>query len=196
MKYYIIKNKQMPWGDYGNVLAYGFISKNATGDIIIERIGPMIPAIYLYNKYIAVVDGLKNTIESSSLKGYVFKQAKKEKIVKLEWEGWDANEKIHDKPKSGEPEDFILKRKHDPELAEKLPGIWVMILNTTSAGQIDLSKKNVGDYSHISIDLTDWDGSDLFRTPQLGHLFCTEKAKEVLEKYTAYLNFFEIQTNV
>lgn len=185
----------MPWGDYGNILAYGFISKNEAGDIIVERIGPMVPNIYLYNRYVAVIDSLKKTIEDADLKGYVFKQTKKEKIVELEWDGWDANEEILDKPKSGEPEDFILKRKHNPELAKKLPEIWVMIVNTTSAGQVDKSKKNLGDYSHISIDLTDWDGSDIFRTPQLGHIFCTENAKEVLEKYTDYLNFFEIESN-
>ena len=193
MKYYIIRNKQMPWGDYGNVLAYGFISKNSAEDVIIERIGPMVPEIYLYNRYVAVVNDIKDSIEATNLKGFVFKLAKKEKIVELNWEGWDANEKMPDKPKSGEPEDLILKRKHNPTLAEKMPGMWVMILNTTSAGQINQSKKNTGDYSHISINLSSWDGSDLFRTPQLGHIFCTENAKEVLEKHTDYLIFFEIQ---
>lgn len=185
----------MPWGDYGNVLAYGFISKEDTGEIIIERVGPNVPNIYLYNKYIAVVENCKEAIEDADLKGYSFILARKKKIVELNWEAWDESQKIPDKPKSGEPEDFIIKRKHNSELAQQLPNIWVMIINNTSTGNIDKSKKGLGEYSHLSIDLSTWDGSDVFRTPQLGHVLCTENAKKVFEQHTNYLSFFEIEAH-
>ncbi len=193
MKYYIIRNKQMPWGDYGNILAYGFISKNDDGEILVERVAPMIPDVYLYNKYIAVIDSVKKTVEQENLAGYYFEKAIKSKIVEIDWSSWDETQKIPEKPKSGEPEDFILKRNHNIQLAEKTPDIWVMMINATSAGEIDKSKKGLSEYSHIQLHLNDWDGSDIFRTPQLGHVFCTEKAKSVLEQNTQYLNFFEVE---
>jgi len=183
----------MTWGDYGNILAYGFISKNDDGEILIERVAPMIPDVYLYNKYIAVIDSVKKSVEQENLAGYYFKKAIKSKIVEIDWSSWDETQKIPEKPKSGEPEDFILKRKHNVQLAEKTPDIWVMMINTTSTGMIDKSKIGISEYSHIQLNLSDWDGSDIFRTPQLGHVFCTEKAKNVLEQNTNYLNFFEVE---
>ena len=50
MKYYIIKNRKMPWGDYGNTLFEGSLSvmdKNyqITEVHKIERTAPYIPEI-------------------------------------------------------------------------------------------------------------------------------------------------------
>jgi hypothetical protein len=76
MSFYLIRNKQVSWGDYGNIIVYGFISKEGT-DIIVERTVPFVPSVYSYNKYIAIVDSLKEGIESLNLKGVRFNKTKR-----------------------------------------------------------------------------------------------------------------------
>ena len=60
MKYYIIKNRKMPWGDYGNTLFEGLLSVMDENYQItevhkIERTAPYIPEIYTtISNYIVV----------------------------------------------------------------------------------------------------------------------------------------------
>lgn len=194
MSFYLIRNKQVSWGDYGNIIVYGFISKEGT-EIIVERTAPFVPSVYSYNKYIAIVDSLKEGIESLNFKGISFNKTKKKKIIELDWQKWDINEPIPVKPKSGEPEDFILKGKHIEQLAESMEDIWVMIPHDTAKGIIDKSKKELGSYAHISLDVSEWDGSDIFRTPQLGHVFCTERFMNAIAAIpNNFLNFIPISS--
>lgn len=180
MNFYLIRNRKAPWGDYGNILFYGFISKE-TDQICIERTGPFLPAIYSYNKYIAVVDPMKQTLEKYDLKGMDFSKGKKKKITPLDWQDWAIDEPIPHKPKSGEPEDFILKGKHDELLANEMDEIWIISPTDTAKGVIDRDKKVPDEYKHITLDLANWNGNDVFRTPQLGHIFCTENFKIAVE---------------
>ena len=192
MNFYLIRNEKAPWGDYGNVLLYGFISKESD-KIILERVGPFIPDLYSYNKYIAFVDSLKPTIDNGNLKGIDIVETIKTKIVELNWQDWDRNEKIPQKPKSGEPEDFILKGKHNQELADKINKIWVIVPKDTAKGLIDKEKKKMDEYDHISLDISNWNGDDIFRTPQLGHVFCTENFKLLVESFSnSFLKFVPI----
>ncbi|PIF45386.1 hypothetical protein CLU96_2390 [Chryseobacterium sp. 52] len=192
MEFYLIRNKKAPWGDYGNVLLYGFISKEVN-EIVVERVGPFIPAIYSYNKYIAVIDSIKDEIEESHLNGVKFIKSKKKKIVKIDWQNWSTDEKIPEKPKSGEPEDFIFKGKNDEVLIHATENIWVISPGDTAKGIIDKDKKVVGEYNHISLNISDWNGDDVFRTPELGHVFCTENFKNTIDnKIDSYLTFIPI----
>ncbi|MDR6786635.1 hypothetical protein ABIE26_005179 [Pedobacter africanus] len=180
MNFYLIRNRKAPWGDYGNILLYGFISKESD-QINIERIGPFLPAAYSYNKYIAVVDSVKQALEKYELKGLNLSKGKKKKIIPLDWQDWAIAEPIPHKPKSGEPEDFILKGKHDELLANEMDEIWIISPTDTAKGVIDKAKKVPDEYNHITLDLTSWNGNDVFRTPQLGHIFCTENFKVAVE---------------
>jgi hypothetical protein len=45
--------------------------------------------------------------------------------------------------------------------------IWVIIPPDTAKGLIDKSKKELGRYDHISLDVSSWDGSDVFSHPSV-----------------------------
>jgi hypothetical protein len=47
MEYYILKNKQMPWGDYGEVLYAGInVRDKDTGNYYVLRTAPFVPCVY------------------------------------------------------------------------------------------------------------------------------------------------------
>lgn len=102
MGYYILKNKTMPWGDYGEILWQGiyFFNKKKNRHTVL-RTAPFCPAIYRsqYDSQMPVLIvneyGL-DILDSSNLIGYVANKIYKEKIVKLEWESWDLDS---DEPK-------------------------------------------------------------------------------------------------
>lgn len=194
MNFYIVRNKKAPWGDYGNILFYGLLS-DITDQIVIERTGPFLPSAYFIFDHIVVDDSTKHILETFDLKGVDYSLAQKKKIVNLDWKDWSFEEKIPYKPKSGEPEDFILKGKHDEILAKNLGEIWAITPVETARGLIDKSKKIPNEYNHISLDLGGWNGNDVFRTPQLGHIFCTENFKNIVENIpNSYLTFIPISS--
>jgi len=192
MNFYLIRNKKAPWGDYGNMVWYGFISKESD-EIIIERTGPFLPSVYSYNKYIEITDANKQNLAQYDLKGLNLTKAKKKKIVNVDWQNWDTAEQLPHKPKSGEPEDFILKGKHSESLATEMNEIWVICPTNTANGVIDKDKKVPDAYHHIYLNVADWNGNDVFRTPQLGYIFCTKKFKDAITSLpNSYLTFIPI----
>lgn len=75
MKYYIIKNRKMPWGDYGNTLFEGSLSVMDENYQItevhkIERTAPYIPEIYTtISNYIVVREDIKDLLLNNDIKG-------------------------------------------------------------------------------------------------------------------------------
>lgn len=179
MNFFLIRNKKAPWGDYGNILLYGFISKESDA-LSIERIGPFLPPVYSYNKYIAVADSVKQHLDKHGLNDLSLTKGKKKKVIYINWQDWKTENPIPNKPKSGEPEDFILKGKHDELLANEMDEIWIISPNDTAKAIINKDKKVAGEYNHITLDLTNWNKNDVFRTPQLGYIFCTENFKNAV----------------
>ncbi|SMC36982.1 hypothetical protein [Pedobacter africanus] len=145
MNFYLIRNRKASWGDYGNIFL----------------IGTFLPAVYPYNKYIAVVESIKQTLEKYDLKGLDFSKGKKKKIIPIDWQNWAIEEPIPRKPKSVEPEDFILKGKHDELLANEMDEIWIISPADTARVVIDRDKKVHDECNHISLDLTGWNESDV-----------------------------------
>lgn len=181
----------MPWGDYGDVLFAGFAYPDEKDEtrILIERAGSFVPPVYCFSRYLLISDTLKLKLEQSDLTGFGYQKTIFHKIVAIDWMKWDLNaEEAKFYPRSGEPEDYILKRKHHPEIAEKMEQIWCLMLdNKTLTGRIsrDVSSKN-----ELFIIENSWTGNDIFITEGAGYIFFSEKAKLWFENNAGeYANF-------
>lgn len=159
MKYYIMQNKIVPWGDYGEVLFRGFLNvmDENYNDIEVpelERVAPYVPEIYIANSIdIILSDTVKNIIVQASIRGIVnFRKTKKRKIVNINWTEWDmACETPLIYPKSGAPENYILKGKHSEETAELIPDMWNLVVEHTHKLEKLSDKIDSTYYSDIAI---------------------------------------------
>jgi hypothetical protein len=166
------------WGDYGDSLVSGD-SDNADGwrqgPLQLYRTGPFIPQITFPGVGVIVVtDALKRKMERSDLKGFTFRPVIKKHIVKLEWEKWDKSAaEPQEFPESGEPEDYIHSNPHSPELANRMPDLWEIVLSE------GIESKRTDD--RILIKPESWTGNDLFYAQGTLRIYVTEKAKKWLE---------------
>lgn len=171
MQYYILDNKSMPWGDYGDILFAGMLD-NTGEQLLLERTGPYIPELYLANiSSILVTDTLKVRLESAGIKGITgFRPVLKQKIVRIGWQDWDPGQQAEFYPDSGEPEDYILEEEHDPELAAAMPEVWEMQVAT----QYQL-EKNDG-----SFHLKETPALDIFMPENMGWVVVSAVFRELL----------------
>lgn len=120
-----------PWGDYGAILISGLASRRADGTIEIERSGPFIPPVTIASfKYLLITDVVRNGMESAELSGVLFREAIKRRIVRIDWTEWDRSARLPPRlPPQNEPENYILRRKHNAALAEEIGPIWEVVLD-------------------------------------------------------------------
>jgi hypothetical protein len=125
-------NKEMPWGDYGDALCYGYLNEmdekflNVIEIPELERTGPYIPPLYVANDVnILAIESVKNILQNSNMKG-IKKCVKviKKQIVEIKWQEWLGDDEPNFYPESGEPEDYIWGRKHNEELAKSMPEVF------------------------------------------------------------------------
>ncbi|MHC9538068.1 MAG: hypothetical protein AB9903_00965 [Vulcanimicrobiota bacterium] len=102
----------------------------------------------------------------------------------MDWHKW--NRELDDPPafpSTGEPEDYILKRRHNPKLAEEIGPVWELVVS--KKGRIEKRKK-VNPNSWFDIDIyliaESWPGVDFFRAEDVLYLFITLRAKKWLEE--------------
>ncbi|MEO0761413.1 MAG: hypothetical protein AAFZ09_06335 [Pseudomonadota bacterium] len=125
--------REAPWGDYGQILAHGM-----TGDgtrlqgegapvVTLERTGPFIPPITLPWGEPVVTATARAAIEEAGLTGCRFLPVTVTRCVRLAWQDWDLEaEEPRCYPAGGEPENYILRRKHVPELADALEPLFAL----------------------------------------------------------------------
>ncbi|WP_158978792.1 hypothetical protein [Cellulophaga sp. L1A9] len=195
MKYYILKNREMPWGDYGDILFSGLLTvmDDDYNDIDIheiERTGSYIPEIYCVNSTNLVLSEnvkivlLKNNITGIDKFHYtIFK-----KIVNIDWKSW--NQKHEDPaffPETGEPIDYIEDGEDDTNLHNELSVFYSIKIKEAT---IDLIKSEDSIYKlENPIDI------DLFIPSNMNRIIVSEKFKKVIESEGIdTLKFIEIQT--
>jgi hypothetical protein len=124
---YRMRRVEVRWGDYGEILHHG-ISWNrerVDGVIQLERTGPFIPALSMPSTdEVVIVDDLRHRLCASDLHGFVVRPVVKRKVVRLEWETWPHTDEPAQYPAGGEPENYVLRRKHDDRTAEALGALW------------------------------------------------------------------------
>ncbi len=168
----------MPWGDYGDTLlvGYAFPDEKDETKMLVERTGPFVPPVYFWARTLLISNTLKQKLEQSELKGFEYQKTIFHKIVDLDWTEWDLgaeDPKIY--PSGGEPENYISKRKHSPEIAEKMEAIWCLKLDSqTLTGR---KERNVSDKQDLFIIENSWTENDIFISEGSGYIFFSEKAK-------------------
>jgi hypothetical protein len=134
MAWYRLRETPAPWGDYGRMLVSGISKRGADGVLEVERAGPFVPPIDpLWLGDIPVVtDSFRRSMEASGLRGACFREVRKVRIVLIDWRDWDLAAPEPDRlPASGEPENYILGRKHSPALAEQIGPLWEVYAEKT-----------------------------------------------------------------
>lgn len=133
-RWFRIKNTDPPWGDYGSILVSGITSRRLdNGRLPYERVGPFMPPITIAGiSNLIVSDEFKRQIEGSPVAGLTFLEVEKRRIVRLDWRSWDLTAENPQKyPAGADPENYILGRKHNPELAEAMGSIWEVVVDAT-----------------------------------------------------------------
>jgi hypothetical protein len=128
---YRLRGAYEPWGDYGNILISGCMERDeASGLLLIKRTAPFVPPINVGGLHspVVVTDSFRRELEASGLTGFGFQPVVKQRIVRLAWEQWDRTAaEPAEYPAEGEPENYVLGRQHDPELAEAIGPLWELL---------------------------------------------------------------------
>jgi hypothetical protein len=200
MEYYILENKKMPWGDYGNILFEGLLNsfffkkikgKYAYENVMVdldfpelERTGPYIPEIHIpggHSTNLIVVNKVKILLEKSNLTGINnYKKVIYKKIVNLNWQEWDMNEEkplIY--PKGGSPENYILKNKHDENLIEVMPEIWLMEIDKKN--ELKKASEKTNNNNYYDIQLEGIPENDIFIPKNMLFIIVSENFKKIME---------------
>jgi hypothetical protein len=190
MKFFRIQKTIGNWGDYSDILLHGMASRDSeTGLLNLERTGPFVPPISFPTlESFSVTDSLRSEIERSLLSGITFRPITKKRIVNLNWQDWNLQaEEPEFYPKSGEPEDYILRRKHSPQVACQMPELWEAVI------QEGAHVKRVEKKRRLELFLLrdSWNGADIFRSPEVLYIFMTPKGKSWFELHVPEYMAFE-----
>lgn len=185
------------WGDYGYILQHGMASHSPRvgGRLALERTGPYIPPITLPGIGDVILNShARQQLESSGLSGFSFGPVEKVLTVELRWENWDltADEPPYF-PDSGEPEDYILGQPDNPSASAALGELWEVLVPDTAT--ILCPEGVVNSYKELRLDLSTWNGADLFRSNGYSGILFTEHAREwFTDNWGKYVDFNEFPT--
>lgn len=193
MRVYRLEARRLTeWGDYGDMLVHGMTMHldRVDGMIRLERTGPFVPP-FSVGMHVVVTDETRRRLQDSGLTGAAFLPVVKARIVHLPWEEWDrrvAEPPLY--PKSGEPEDYILERPHDPRTAQNLGDLYeVVVAKSGRMERVADSRETIG-YTTTRLIPESWDGSDFFGAEGVMHTFVSERAKRWLEEaFPDYVSF-------
>jgi hypothetical protein len=190
-------NIEDKWGDYGHILHHGmaYHLPGAEGLLAVERTGPFVPPITIPGLGdVVLTSSARKLLESSGLTGFSFRPVKKVLTVELHWENWDleAEDPPHF-PDSGEPEDYILGQPNSPSASAALAELWEVIVPATAS---ILRPKSVADsYKELLLDLSTWNGADLFRSDDYASILFSERGRSWFsEHWGEYDEFQEFPT--
>jgi hypothetical protein len=129
--FYVLRGPDAPWGDYGDILTHGMSAHlpRAGDRIQLERTGPFIPPITFPGiGDIVVTDQVRKSLEAEAFEGITFRPVVKARIVRLDWHVWDkTTDEPQMYPTSGEPEDYILMRRHSTKVSRRLGRLWEVL---------------------------------------------------------------------
>lgn len=196
---YRLNEGQAPWGDYGSILVHGMTShlgRDAKGRVQLERTGPWIPALSKGLGVLIATDRLREELRRSGMRGMRFRPVTKARIVKLAWERWDpsaAEPQFY--PRGGEPEAYILARKHDAALADQLGDLWEIRI-TAGIRESRIRVRGRSFDSRIVVHPSTWNGADIFRGTKTLHTYVSSRMRAWLEHRIGprVLGFADVQT--
>ena len=191
---YILKNKKMPWGSYGEMLWQGIYYFNKKKkQHCISRTAPFCPKIYRsqYDSQMPVViikEDVKNLIENH-FTDLNFTEIYKEKIVKIDWQDWDLSADEPTIYPSGDmdAEEYIVHRKHCESLSEEMGKLYALIPDKEGYAYYD-EKDNKEKLVKSTLS-----EKDIFVANSLKdqHIYVSEKIKSFLESNFQNEIYFE-----
>jgi hypothetical protein len=115
-----------PWGDYGDALFNGISwnTRRVDGLLQLERTGPRIAPVTTPGTGVVITDAVRERLAESGLTGWLVRPVVKLRIVDLDWQSWPPGPNPAKYPAGGEPENYVLGRKHNPSVADALGNLW------------------------------------------------------------------------
>ena len=187
LKVYRLCRPDLPWGDYGDVLAHGFARMSSDGSRLeLQRTGPFIPPFSQPSgSYVVVTEMLLQVLEQSGLTGYSLIPVTVTKSPKVDWRNWEPyGDKEMRFPAGGEPCNYIDRRKHSPEAGSEFGELKALVFQPG----IDYV---FGRNAHV-VGAT-WSGVDFFvaRVDRPGDQYVSQRAKDWLEHHVGDWVAFE-----
>jgi hypothetical protein len=187
MRYFTLDNKEVNWGDYGDILLSGMTGylDRQDGFLQLQRTGPFQPSIITSGmSELLVTDTFKEKMITNLITGLEFKPVIKAHISLVDWTNWDLQaDEPEFYPESNEPEDYILRQPHSQKVTESMENVWEVIIPENGTF--------VNDYTFSPIDKS----IDIMIADNKGYILVTEKMKNWLENNQAdWLEFEEIKT--
>ena len=199
MKYYILRNKAMPWGSYGEILWQGIYHfSKSTQEHLIMRTGPFCPPIYRsqYDRQIPVLimtHKISRQISDNNFSGLTIEPVVKEKIVKLNWETWDLTAPEPQIYPSGDmdAEEYIISRKHNEITSSQMSELYVMIPQKDGLLYKEISELNKG-FKLLPSSLSGLDFFvDRLYCNWFSEIYVSQRAKKILESELGEYLYFE-----
>jgi hypothetical protein len=99
-------------------------------------------------------------LASSGLRGFAFAEVWKKRIVKLDWRSCDLDTPDPARyPAGGEPENYVLGQKHNPDVADQPGTMWEVVIERTldNPGDADIVRRWLpGGSLLVSDSARDW----------------------------------------
>ena len=199
MKYYLLKNRSMPWGDYGDMLFSGLLKvlDEHYDDLEIpeiERAGPYFPDIYMANtSNIIVTDRVKTLLESSDISGITgYRRAIVKKMVDIDWQSWDLDsEDPLFYPKGNSPINYIRQGANSEDLIRSTPQAWELLVDRVGEiNKVSDARDYIG-YSNLA--LVSSPSIDIFQPKNMLFIVVSERFKAFIEREKiSTLSFVEL----
>ncbi len=178
----ILDRAPHPWGDYGDILVHGMADaqgRAADGALELERAGPFVPPITFPGiPAIVVSDDFRKQLEPSGLTGFTFRPVRKARIVLLKWHAWDQDTpEPLEFPDSGEPEDYVLQKPHDPKVAEAMGPLWEIVLSPGVTVEREPAPGPANRDALYVLPRT-WSGADIFLADSVAYIYASERAQD------------------
>jgi hypothetical protein len=178
----ILWKASSPWGDYGTCAVHGdgeHVGTNGDRVFHLHRSGTFVPPMTFPGIGVTVVtDAFRRRLESAPFGNLGFRPVVKAHIVQLEWRDWDPDGDPADMPDSGEPEDLLSERPHDPALAREIGDLWEVVFPVGAV--VDRILGPGGAATGIVVRAESWTGADFFRAEGVLHQFVSERAQDWL----------------
>lgn len=183
---FILRSSPSPWGDYGRVLRHGMTAHappDSHARLTLERTGPFVPPITFPGiSDIVVTDALRRDLEQAKLALPGFREVVKKRIVKLRWEEWDLSADEPERyPAGGEPESYVLGRKHNPLVAAQLGDLWELLVVEKPGLQL----------SERCVDRSIYAGETIVRASRWGCVYIARGLRDWLERHVPEWVTFE-----
>lgn len=188
MKYYLISNFDIAWGDWGNILWSGFVVWDGR-EYKLERCGPFYPDIYISDNGLVFSEKAKLSI--SRFKFFDvddFVKINKSKIVNVDWTKWDKTKSItYYLDDLYELEDIINNGENDIELLNNMPDFFLVDELKLGHVFIDKSLTKIKERYKVNKTLS----MDFFQGIEYRGYFVSERAKKWLSDFYPHCFAFE-----